>query len=107
MELKTYKQRVRKILEENIKARNNDGTLMAYYLVTFHKNLLSKDENNEWTIQLNNLKKLPPMENLRRSRQLIQNGGNMFLPTDPEVRKARQIKEENWKNAEVREANET
>jgi hypothetical protein len=103
-ELKTYKTRVRKILEEQETARNNDGTLLAYYLQKFHPNLIHRTEEVGLVLPLCNLKKIPPIENIRRSRQLIQNGDNEFLPSDPEVRKARKIKEENWRNCEVREA---
>jgi len=102
-ELKTYKQRVRVILERYEKARNNDGSLYAYYILTYHKHML-EGEGNEVSIKLKYLKDLPPMENIRRSRQLIQNGDNEYLPTDPAVRKARKIKEQNWRDCEVREA---
>jgi hypothetical protein len=44
------------------------------------------------------------MENLRRVRQIIQNENEMYQPTDPKVRKARGIKEKNWREAEIREA---
>jgi len=103
-ELKTYKQKVRVILERHETARNNDGTLLAHYINTFSKQLVVKDADGDLAIKLRNLKNLPPIENLRRSRQLIQNDDNEFLPTKASVRKARKIKEENWRTCEVREA---
>ena len=105
MELKTYKQRVRKVLSEHEEARNNDGTLLAFYIYTFHKGLVKKTDG-EYSILLKDFKNLPAIENIRRSRQIIQNDNNEYLPTREEVRKARKIKEENYKNCEVREAKE-
>lgn len=104
MRLRTYKDRVMYILEKSVDARNNDGVLMAHYIATFHSNLLVRDVIGDQAIPLKRLKDLPPIENLRRSRQIIQNDNNMYLPNDPKVRKARKIKEENWRQAEVREA---
>lgn len=103
-ELKTYKQKVRVVLERYEKARNNDGTLFAYYLLTFHKHMLHTGADGDIAIKLKYMKDLPPLENIRRSRQLIQNGDNEYLPTLASVRKARKIKEENWRECEVREA---
>jgi len=106
MELKTYKQRVRVILERYPNARNNDGTLLAHYIKDFLPYMVQQDKEGEWSVKLKDIKSMPPLENIRRSRQLIQNDGGEFLPTDPEVIKARKIKEKNWRNAEVREAKE-
>ena len=103
-ELKTYKERVRSILELHENARNNDGSLYACYLNKYHHGLVQKDSADYPVIRLTDFRHFPPMENIRRSRQLIQNGDNEYLPTDPKVRKARRIKEENWTNCEVREA---
>ena len=103
MELKTYKQRVRHILLEHPEARNSDMELFVCYLIKFHRNRLS-DTNVGWALPLENFKHLPPFENLRRCRQIIQNDNGEFLPTDPQVIKDRKIKEKNWYNAEVREA---
>lgn len=102
--LATYKERVRILLEKYEKARNNDGTLLAYYINTYHKHLVIPDSDGEPSIKLRNLKHLPPIENIRRSRQLIQNTDGEYLPTDHMVCKARRIKERNWRDAEVREA---
>jgi hypothetical protein len=104
VELKTYKDRVRKLLELHENARNNDGTLYAIYIATYHEILVTKNKNNMRAVLLSDFKNLPPMENIRRSRQLIQNGDGEFLPTDAKVREARKIKEKNWRDSEVREA---
>jgi len=103
-ELKTYKQKVRVILEQYERARNNDGVLMAHYINTYHPGLVSIDQDGDVTIKLKNFTSLPPLENIRRSRQIIQNDDGEFPPTDPKVVKARRIKEKNWNDCEVREA---
>lgn len=107
-ELKHYRQKVESILRDHEAARNNDGTLYAYFISKYCPHLVAHIHEGfaESTpaVPLKNFKNLPPMENIRRSRQIIQNDNNLYLPTDPMVRKARKIKEENWRNAEVREA---
>ena len=107
MALKTYKDKVKVILEKYEKARNNDGTLLAFYIWEYMPHMIGKDQDGEPCIRLSNIKHLPPIENLRRSRQIIQNDLGLFPPTDPKVCKARKIKEENWRNAEVREAKQS
>lgn len=102
--LKTYKQRVRQILEKYEKARDNDGILTAYYIATYHPTLLRKDTDGNSCVPLKYFGELPPLENIRRSRQLIQNDDGEFLPTKESIRKARKIKEKNWREVEVREA---
>lgn len=104
-ELKKYKEKVYAILRDSEAARNSDGVLMAHYINVYHPNLVKMDEEGDKVIKLKNLKALPPFENIRRVRQIIQNVNNEFLPTDPSVRKNRRIKEENWREYEVREAN--
>lgn len=104
MELKTYKQKVEKILEDHESARNSDGTMIAYYINTYHKNLVTQDTDGEPAVSLRHLKDLPPVESLTRARRIIQNDDQKYPPTDPKVVKARKIKEENYRNCEVREA---
>ena len=103
-ELKTYKQKVEKILKDYEKARNCDGTLIAHYLNTYHNRLLHMDVDGDSCLKLKDFQHLPPFENIRRSRQIIQNDDGNYPPTDPEVIKARKIKERNWRDCEVREA---
>lgn len=78
--------KVRAILADHESARNNDGTLFAYFIQKHCKDLVMKLEDGTEVIPLKNFKKLPPMENLRRVRQIIQNENEMYEPTDPEVR---------------------
>lgn len=102
--LRTYKEKVKVILQEHPKARNNDGTMIAHYIAKHLSPFVHKDADGEQCVRLKDFQHLPPFENLRRARAIIQNDDNELLPTDPKVRKARRIKEENWRNAEVREA---
>lgn len=106
-ELKTTKQKVEKILKEFEKARNSDGTLIAHFLNTFSKKYVHNDKDGEPCIKLRDFKNLPSFENIRRSRQIIQNDDGNYPPTDPEIIKKRNIKEKNWRDCEVREAKHT
>lgn len=102
-ELKNFKPKVKSILEEHESARNNDGTLMAYFIKKYCKHLVVEVDGLDM-LPLKNFKNLPPFESIRRVRQIIQNDNQILRPTDPAVSKARRIKEENYRNAEVREA---
>lgn len=108
MELKNIKKKVQTILEQHESARNNDGTLYAYFISKYCKHLVAYIhegfEESTPVIALKDFKHLPPMESIRRSRQIIQNDNNLFLPTLESVRKARKIKEQNYRDCEVREA---
>lgn len=104
MELKTYKHRVREILKKSKTARNSDAILYARYIHRFYPHLVTTDKNGRPAVLLEDFKKLPGAENVRRLRQVIQNDNGEYMPTDKKVIKMRRIKEENWRNAEVREA---
>lgn len=105
-ELKTYKQKVRYILEYVPQTRNDDGLLFAHYVNHFYPQLVRRMEDGHKYVALKHFKDLPSFETIRRCRQIIQNDNGDFIPTDPKVIKGRGIKEENWRNAEVREAKE-
>ena len=103
-ELKTYKQKVRQIMIDHEPARSNDGTLIAHYISKHSAQYITKDSDGNLAVPLKNFQHLPSFENIRRARAIIQNDNNELLPTKASVRKARKIKEENWRNCEVREA---
>lgn len=106
-ELKTYKAKVLKILEKHESARNNDGSLMAYYIKYHLPNLVTDIPDFPDSIPavpLKNFQYLPPFESIRRVRVIIQNVDGLCPPTDPEVAEARKIKEKNMRECEVREA---
>ena len=110
IELKTFKQRVALILKEQEQARNNDGSLMAFYIDRFHKELVvvaqihGKDAK---MLPLGYMRRLPSSQSIRLARQLIQNTDGKYLPTDPKVCKARNIKEKDIRDCEWREAKQT
>lgn len=103
-ELKHYKEKVLTILRDNENARNNDGSLYAYFIQKYCKQYIVPDANGDPGVPLKNFRHLPPMETLGRCRRIIQNDNNLYLPTLASVRKERRIKEQNWREAEVREA---
>lgn len=102
--LKTYKEKTAAVLKKYSATRNSDMNLYAHYLYMYYPGKIIKNQADELCIRLSDLKEMPTMENIRRSRQIIQNDDGMFLPTDPEVAKERGIKEKDWHDAEVREA---
>lgn len=104
MELKHYKEKVQTILEEHEQSRNNDGTMIAYFVKKYCKSLIVTDPDGNEMIPLKHLKHLPPLESLTRARRIIQNDIQILRPTDPEVLKGRRMKELNYRYAEVREA---
>lgn len=103
-ELKHYREKVGRILKDSENARNNDGSLYAHFINRYCKELVVPDANGEPAVPLKNFRNLPPMENIRRSRQIIQNDSGLYLPTKESVRKARNIKQKNWEEVEIREA---
>jgi hypothetical protein len=103
-QLKDYKLRVRKVLHANESARNNDWSLFAHYINTFHSTRISRDTEDKKCIRLEELRTMPSMETLIRARRLIQNEDGEYLPTIPEVLKKRGIKQRNYSDVEVREA---
>lgn len=104
MALKTYKQRVAKVLEKYENARNDDKTLYAYYIYEYASEFIRKDYEGHEYVRLRDMKHLPSTESVRRARQIIQNDDGKFLPTKESVKKGRGTKEKNWRDAEVREA---
>jgi hypothetical protein len=54
--------------------------------------------------ELADFEKMPPSQTLVNNRKIIQNHEGKYLPMDPKVRRARQIKNANINNAEWREA---
>lgn len=104
MQLKDFKPRVRKVLHEHESARNNDWSLFAWYISTYHSSRISRDTEDKKCIRLEELKTMPSMETLIRCRRLIQNEDGEYLPTAHDVLKRRGIKAKNYSDVEVREA---
>lgn len=70
---------VENILKASHAARNSDKELLIIYMMKFGMGLTSR--------QIELFKKMPSVETIRRSRQIIQEQGK--YPADPEVDKAR------------------
>lgn len=112
MRLKDVKVKVRSILKEQEEARNNDGHLVAHFVAKYCSQLISVVADPKEVgqtvkmVQLSNFRKFPPIETITRARRIIQNKDKEFPPTLESVRKARRIKELDYRNWEVREATE-
>jgi hypothetical protein len=89
MKLTDIKPRIESIFKDHESARNNDGTLIAYYIAKYHATTKIEDAT------LFDLKgmKFVPISTIRRTRRIIQNVDKKYPPTDPKVIKARRIKE--------------
>jgi hypothetical protein len=85
----TIKRGVLELLREDERCRNDDKWLVWKYL--------REKAGIQIFIPFEDFKKMPAFESIRRVRQHIQNDLKLFLPTDPEVRIARRIEEEEWK----------
>jgi len=88
----TLKNQVEHILETNPATRNSDITLMIYIWRTFHSRYIVDD-----TIKLDSLYELPREDNIKRIRATFQNEEGKYLPSDPEIRRKRGIREEQWR----------
>lgn len=91
------------ILEESERARNSDNFLILKYMEYIGHDILvhkitrlngTKETIIQWNIK--NINDIPCLESITRARRKIQAGGQ-YLPTDPEVRRQRRIKEELYK----------
>lgn len=86
--LETLEEKICWLLKRYPKLRNSDRLLVFYYWIIADK---FKGELVDETIL-----KLTPAESITRIRRLIQNELNLFLPTEPTVREARDIAEKTW-----------
>jgi hypothetical protein len=103
-QLKHFKDKVRDVLSRHPKTRNNDHRLLAQYVYDYRRSLVSQTADGEPCVKLADFEKMPPSQTLVNNRKIIQNHEGEYLPTDPKVRRARQIKDANINNAEWREA---
>lgn len=85
---------VLKILEGDVRARNDDKWLVIKALQYLNQQIEIDEERVIWYIPLAALHEVPSFENIRRRRAEIQNRDGLFLPTDPLVLRDRKIKEE-------------
>jgi hypothetical protein len=91
------KEQVLYCLENYPDSRNSDIKLTNYIWVKFYNQYLTLDSSNNYTVKLIDLYHLPKEDNVKRYRAKIQNEKKLFLPTDPEILKKRQVMEEKWR----------
>ena len=103
-ELKGRAKKVYAVMSLYEQARNNDWSLMAFYINKYYGGLVNLDVDGDKVIKLKDLKNLPSWQSIRLARQIIQNEKGLLLPTDEKVRKLRKIKEQDIRYTEWREA---
>ena len=96
-ELIKLKQMVEYCLKEFPETRNSDIKLTNTIWWNFYKNYLKFDEENNLMVRLVDIYHLPKEDNVKRLRAKFQNELHLYLPDDPEVRRQRKIKEEQWR----------
>jgi len=104
MRLKDYKAKVRIILRDYPETRNSDTALVARFIHTYLKQFVTQSVDGYAAVELRKFMHLPPINSITRARRIIQNDDGEFLPTIKAVREKRRIKEEDYRNWEVREA---
>lgn len=95
--MKRLKDKILYCLEKYPESRNSDTKLTNAIWVEFYSEHLFK-ENGQWAVKLTEIYELPKHGDVKRVRAIIQNKEKMFLPTDLEIRKQRNILEEEYFN---------
>ena len=103
--LNTIKERVRSLLERDVRCRNNDKHLILEYLKDQGYDVRVEDStvwedgrfvqkpHIVWRIVEEQFGAIPAFETITRCRRAVQNTDGEFLPTDPHVVHARGIRE--------------
>jgi hypothetical protein len=95
--MKNLKDKVITILSQQEQSRNSDIILTQHIWYNYYQKYLFKSVDDRWSVRIGDLFNLPSQDNIKRIRAKIQNEEHKYLPTDPEIRKKRQIKEEEWR----------
>jgi hypothetical protein len=102
--LKKIKEKVLFVLNKYPFTRNDDAQLTFQIIQEYYPEEMYQDEETKkWYISTNALK-LIREDNVKRCRCVVQNVEKLFLPTDPKIRKKRNIQEDTWLNY-IREEN--
>lgn len=96
MQKKTVKAWVEEVLRSSDRVRNSDVLLVLAVWYKNCKSLLFKDSDGDWCIKLKNIFNLPRASHIERIRRKF-NENKLYLPTDPKVREARNISEQDWR----------
>ena len=99
-EFEKIKDRVLRHLKDNPKTRNSDKVLYYSIMKEVYYDHIATNPTDQQKYNFNNLlwtllDKTPNLESIRRIRQKIQ-ADYVFLPTDPQIKKKRKIREDNF-----------
>ncbi len=90
------KNRIINILRQYPQARDSDQWLTLQIWCTYYPSRIHKDDKEKRYVYLRDVLEMPREDHVKRIRAIIQNVEHRFLPTTEEVRKKRQISEEEW-----------
>ncbi len=97
MNLKTLKGQVEHTLQVHEQTRNSDIALTLALWIRFYPQFIRRGKTGEEGVWLKDIFNLPREDNVKRIRAKFQNEENKYLPTDPKVREARGIAEDEWR----------
>lgn len=97
--IRNLKEKVEKILSEDVDSRNSDITLMIELWVRYCSNYIDEDSFGFKTIRLKHLYELPREDAVKRVRAHIQNDLKKYLPTIEDVAIARRLNIDEWRVA--------
>lgn len=96
-ERNSLKEQVAHILRNSEKARNSDTYGITQLWMTFYKDHLFMSPQGI-AVLLSTMQELPREDAFKRYRASF-NAQGLYLPTDPEVIKARKLKEKDWRQS--------
>jgi len=98
-DIKTLKQQIEYVLENQPETRNSDKLLTISIWRIFHKDLLCHVDRVGETVPIYNILDLPSESSVTRIRAMVQNRDKRFLPTDIDIAIERGWRESDWKIA--------
>lgn len=87
---------VERILAGYPETRNSDTHLVIELWIKFYPEVIRKGSTGDFGIYLKDLDKVPSASAIERYRRKLNQDGK-YLPTDPDVLKARGFMEDVWK----------
>jgi len=87
-EIETVKDKVKSLLEKDLRCRNDDKWLIWRYIRDVDK--------IDIYIPFDKFAEMTSFESIRRARAIVQNVDHELLPTNPDVIKRRGIKQQEW-----------
>lgn len=102
--MKRLKDKILYCLEKYPETRNSDIKLTSAVWFEYYSDKLVTLDDKRLAVPLVELYKIPSQADVKRIRAIIQNKKKLWLPTEPEVRKKRNILEKDWFNYVVKQA---